>query len=844
MSKIADCYKKTRVLKGRATGKYFAKAVTCGKLTCPLCREQIVATLQTKIMYASHKYGMNQFFTLTTPFGYDELIRNFELLYKKMNNLEKDNFIAKARGKTYEEKLIKYNNKISEIIDFEIKTMFFHRYMLEEIINIARKNGVFYKKLKDKEQYINKNYNELLNRILDHYNSFKSGKLSSFTYKISDDNYLEFNSYNELYNYCHSKITKHEDEKFHYIRILEIAGKPHFHVLTNRYIPHYIMAGLLLGRAKPQIGKRDIIYLNKDLLEFASFNNEIETREAVTKYVTEYITTELGETVDNYKKEYKGKKRLDVIKSSYGIDTALTTKFEEEDEEDAEKYSYVDTYPYIPRIGWEELEGDNVHDYIRNLQFAHDHEPNAYIEQLNESYEQFKKDEKQLKSMYLTTSTEYKKAHKDLKEKFDIETNRVETMFLKEEVDKKIGQKSVFPWISKKYCDDLRNNILEQDYDLADKDIYLYNQAKFHSDLNNPNKKFIFLLGSAGSGKTTTISNIFKYSRKNDLKIEYVALSAKASSVLMEKGLNSATIHRLCGAKFSYTPNFSRNEHNLLDLDIIVIDEISMVSKLVFALLLNALPPHTKIVMLGDPNQINPVGSNNLVFEFEQLKHPAISFSRLNINFRSKGKVAKIANEVKENNFSNIEFKKYNIDEIADLSKKGYTILCNSRRLEKEINLYASKENKDIALTSFYSYEKNQEVMILRNDAKNDIWNGNTAKIKGITERKGKPTIELEKQNGEKFYYSLLKSATHFQPAYSFTIHKSQGSEYDKVAIVLDNKSMLLNNNLLYTAITRAKEDFIIYVTDGVNTELLKQKQENSDVYTLKNIEKAIEKAS
>ena len=104
--------------------------------------------------------------------------------------------------------------------------------------------------------------------------------------------------------------------------------------------------------------------------------------------------------------------------------------------------------------------------------------------------------------------------------------------------------------------------------------------------------------------------------------------------------------------------------------------------------------------------------------------------------------------------------------------------------------------------------------------------------------------IELVKiQNGEadsnSFTYDLYKSAECFQPFKCFTIHKSQGSEFEKVAIVLDNASFLLNNNLLYTALTRAKQEAVIFVVDVLYddrqhlVDMLSKKQDNTDKYTL-----------
>ena len=884
-----NCFKSVRILRGKKSNKLFYKAVTCGKLTCPHCREQIIEMLKTKILYASDKHNMSNFFTLTTPGDYNSLVKEFDRLRTAMANLQKDRFISKLKG-TYPERLEKYNKKIEEIVEFEIKTMFFHRYITEIAINIARKQGIYYV-MTNKEEFIQNNYNAILTNILEFYENFKVGKTSNFSYEIGKDNRITFNNYHKLYNYCHEKITKNIEDRFHYIRILEFASKPHFHMLTNRYIPHYVMGKLLSGRKEPQIGKRSVVYLNKDLLEFAGFRNPIQAQEAVTEYVTTYITEDLANTVE--KEKAKTGKRLKVIDSSEGIDTALTFKFKSEKDENEEGYTYVSSHKRVPGGTWGEIEG-SISKYVRSLPRPENFKENPNITALKDAYYNWQDKLKVLKEG--PRGEDYKTKILELFETYKIERNRLETLFLLEETEEKLQEESTSIKVDNKYLIELEKGLRGESFTDLEKQSYLKTQKQFVKDLADPHKRIVFLLGNAGSGKTTTIANIFKYF-PDDIKTEFCALSAKASTVLAQKGLGEAkTIHRLGGARYSAVANFTRNKQNLIQADVVVIDEISMVSKYIFALLLNALPKHVKIICLGDPNQINPINSNNLIHEFREYGHPKISFNKLNINFRAKkDKVATIANKVKEGNLEDLEFKKYSLNTVKDKIKEGYQIITNTNALSKEINLSFNTENTDILLTSFYNYHEGQNVLMLRNDPTNEVYNGNICKVLGVKEKKvyeeikkeikvkygtskdlkfcidedGKrvkkineydlfrtevikekkvketyPVVVLEKENGEKFEYDLIRSSRCFQPSYAFTIHKSQGSEYNKVAIILDNKSMLLNNNLLYTAITRAKERFEIYVVDGVDTELLKQKQENSDVYTLKNIEKAIEKAS
>jgi beta-galactosidase GanA len=119
------CFESVRILKNLKTNKFYAKAVTCNSLQCDYCREQIKATLITKILRAVNLYDLSQFFTLTTDRSYDELTKDFETVRKKMHSMKKSNYIKKARGNTFAEKEAKYCAKIHEMTVYEIKTMFY-----------------------------------------------------------------------------------------------------------------------------------------------------------------------------------------------------------------------------------------------------------------------------------------------------------------------------------------------------------------------------------------------------------------------------------------------------------------------------------------------------------------------------------------------------------------------------------------------------------------------------------------------------------------------------------------------------------------------------------------------
>ncbi|MBD2790616.1 ATP-binding domain-containing protein, partial [Xenorhabdus sp. DI] len=148
---------------------------------------------------------------------------------------------------------------------------------------------------------------------------------------------------------------------------------------------------------------------------------------------------------------------------------------------------------------------------------------------------------------------------------------------------------------------------------------------------------------------------------------------------------------------------------------------------------------------------------------------------------------------------------------VLPLVEQGYQILTNTKKMTKKINLIV-QANKDKITKCFndYCYEIGDRVMIIANDSSRRVYNGDTGKIvdhddKGIL-------IQLDFEDRQVFYRYL--DTVNIVPAYAFTVHKSQGSEYENVAVFLESQPKLNTNNLLYTGITRAKKNIKVYVPD------------------------------
>lgn len=350
----------------------------------------------------------------------------------------------------------------------------------------------------------------------------------------------------------------------------------------------------------------------------------------------------------------------------------------------------------------------------------------------------------------------------------------------------------------------------------------------------------MIITGGPGTGKTTIIKGIIDIFKRNfpGSKILLAAPTGRAAKRMEETtGLKAKTIHR----QLEYRPTAdgtitcARNENNPLDADMIIIDESSMVDLLLFSTFLKAVDPNTMLIMVGDIDQLPSVGAGSVLKDLiECNKIPVV---RLNEIFRQADTSRIIINSSNINNgITELEYGKdfilikekdaANIPEIIKkcfLSELARTrdineiqVLTPFRRktengveqlnktLQEAIN---KKDPKKAELNYFTTFRQYDKVMQVKNNYEKEIFNGDVGIIKDIDVEEGKLLVEI---NGEivEFYKDELSE---LQLAYATTIHKSQGCEYDTVIIpiTMQHKRML-QRNLIYTAITRAKEKVIL----------------------------------
>lgn len=370
----------------------------------------------------------------------------------------------------------------------------------------------------------------------------------------------------------------------------------------------------------------------------------------------------------------------------------------------------------------------------------------------------------------------------------------------------------------------------------------------------------LVITGGPGTGKTTTINSIIRYFQLEGMDIRLAAPTGRAAKRMTETtGMEAQTIHRML--ELSGAPEedniyqglrFERNENNPLETDVVIIDEMSMVDINLMNALLQAVAVGTRLILVGDVNQLPSVGPGNVLRDI--IGSGEFNVVRLNKIFRQAGESDIIINAHRINNGEEIELKSSSRDFIflkrpesaqiinaiitlikdklpgyvqADMMdiqvlspmRKGLvgveqlnTILQDSlnpkdpTKNEKEYARGVFREgDKVMQIKNNYQMEwKQRNKLGLVKEEGLGVLNGDIGIIRHISEYNKTITVEFE--DGKLVDYDF-KQIEELELAYATTIHKAQGSEYPAVIIpMLGGPKMLMNRNLLYTAVTRARQ--------------------------------------
>lgn len=368
-------------------------------------------------------------------------------------------------------------------------------------------------------------------------------------------------------------------------------------------------------------------------------------------------------------------------------------------------------------------------------------------------------------------------------------------------------------------------------------------------------KGMLILTGGPGTGKTTTVKGIIQLMKNRGLKVCLAAPTGRAAQRMEElTGYEASTIHRLLEVEFKEndaSQSFVHNLKNPLDCDAVIVDELSMVDVTLFAALLDALPLHCRLIMVGDQDQLPPVGAGNVlrdmidsgvipVVVLDKVFRQAMK-SRIITNAHRvvKGELPEFDNSAESDFFLLRENSRYLAPrKILDLVTKrlpaGYgldpmndiQVLCPSRKGEvgtQNINAILqealnppSKEKHEIRYKG-YTLREGDRVMQIKNNYDvpwfkigengTGVFNGDIGVLTRID--KANDVINVRFDDKEAMY--SIENVKELELAYAMTVHKSQGSEFAAVVMpVLAVPERLAYRNLFYTALTRAKSLLVL----------------------------------
>jgi len=352
--------------------------------------------------------------------------------------------------------------------------------------------------------------------------------------------------------------------------------------------------------------------------------------------------------------------------------------------------------------------------------------------------------------------------------------------------------------------------------------------------------RFMVLTGGPGTGKTTTTSAIINVCERLGARVLLAAPTGRAAKRMSETSRREAkTIHRLLEVK--PPEGYKRDQENPLDCDVLIIDEASMLDIVLTYHLLKAVPPGAAVIFVGDVDQLPSVGPGSVLRDiiasgaictikltriFRQAQHSDIVKNAHKVNegiipktgngrntdffFIEKEDPAEIAETIKELCLDRLP-KYYGADAIDDIQ-----VLCPMTRglagtsnMNAELQSVLNKRTETIKYGSV-TYKLGDKVMQIRNNYDKNVFNGDIGAISSIDSEDRTLTIRFDGIDVE-YDVSELDEVT---LAYAVTVHKSQGSEYPIVICpVTTQHYIMLQRNLIYTAITRAKKALVLIGT-------------------------------
>lgn len=414
---------------------------------------------------------------------------------------------------------------------------------------------------------------------------------------------------------------------------------------------------------------------------------------------------------------------------------------------------------------------------------------------------------------------------------------------------------------------DIKTNIKTDKIDTYISEYEKINNITFNDDQKEAIKgaienNFFIITGGPGTGKTTIIKAIVMILKDIlDLSHEDIALLAptgRASKRMAESvGAPAYTIHKYLKWN-KETESFLIDEYNKSNEKIVIVDESSMIDIFLFSSLLKGLKLNVKLILVGDANQLPSIGPGDLLNDLLHIS--TIKNKYLNTIYRVKegSYITYLANDIKNRkhfdkfptNYSDFKFiessdddiKKY-LDEIVNkavekgIHSENFQVLAPMYKgingIDSLNSMMASifnPESEKFVIGDKY-YRINDKVIQLVNDVDNNVYNGDIGYIRDIYYLDKKMVVEIDYSGNVVEYKS--GEFDKFNLAYAVSIHKSQGSEYANVVIILARSfNRMFYNKLIYTAVTRAKSSLIILGSiDSLNKSVSTNYGANRNTY-------------
>jgi exodeoxyribonuclease V alpha subunit len=353
----------------------------------------------------------------------------------------------------------------------------------------------------------------------------------------------------------------------------------------------------------------------------------------------------------------------------------------------------------------------------------------------------------------------------------------------------------------------------------------------------------LIITGGPGTGKTTIIKDLISIFRRNfpDGTIALAAPTGRAAKRMEEAtGHEASTIHRLLEIKSLDDRMYcQRDENNPIEADMIILDECSMIDLRLFHIFLKAVRPETRLVLVGDADQLPSVGAGDVFRDL--IKSGKVPTVQLNEIFRQEGTSRVVVNANRVNNgWLNLEYgddfiyaSEDNPDMIPERIKLFYQAELKRGLTPDEIQVLSpfrkrtatgsdslnaqlqelvnpKADGKAEIMYGSKTFREGDKVMQQRNDYSKLVFNGDIGRITKINEKTEEgQTLDIEMSDGPVLYER--EELSDIDLAYASTVHKSQGCEYRTVIIPITMQHYkLLQRNLVYTAITRAREKVIL----------------------------------